>query len=209
MLLVTGGTSFVGRAVLRHLSEAGHPVRALLRPVRHSRGLPAGIPVDAALTSLADRRGVRAALVGVSSIVHVGPALNPGSGGDARQADVEGTRNLAEAALEAGVRHVIYLSHLGADRTSAYPLQRAKAEAEEHLRASGIPHTILRTSVIYGPGDHFTTGLAKVLAISPIVSLVPGGGETRLQPLWVEDLATCITWMLDDLEGLSDLYESG
>lgn len=209
MLLVTGGTSFVGRAVLRHLSEAGYPVRALLRPVRHSRGLPAGIPVDAALTSLADRRGVRAALVGVSSVIHVGSALNPGSGEEARRADVEGTRNLAEAAIEAGVQHVIYLSHLGADRTSAYPLQRAKAEAEEHLRTSGIPHTILRTAVIYGPGDHFTTGLAKLMAISPVVTLVPGGGETRLQPLWVEDLATCITWMLDDLEGLRDLYEIG
>ncbi len=209
MLLVTGGTSFVGRAVLRHLSAAGHQVRALLRPARHSAGLPVGVPVDAALTSLADRRGVRAALVGVSTVIHVGAALNPGCREEARRLDVEGTRNLAEAASEAGVRHLIYLSHLGADRTSAYPLQRAKAEAEEHVRSSGLRHTILRLATVYGPGDHFTTSMAKLLAGSPILLLLPGGGETRLQPLWVNDLATCITWMLDDLEGLRDLYEIG
>jgi NADH dehydrogenase len=209
MLLVTGGSSFVGRAVLRQLSAAGHPVRALLRPARHSPRLPLGVPLDAALTSLADKRGVRAALVGVSTVIHVGAALNPGCAEDARRADVEGTRNLAEAALEAGVQHLIYLSHLGADRTSAYPLQRAKAEAEEHVRSSGIRHTILRLAVVYGPGDHFTTIMARLLASSPILLLLPGGGETRLQPLWVEDLATCITWMLDDLDGLRDLYEIG
>jgi NADH dehydrogenase len=209
MLLVTGGTSFVGRAVLRQLSSAGHPVRALLQPARRSPGLPQGVPVDAALTSLADRRGVRAALVGVSTVIHVGAALNPGSGEDTQRDDVEGTRNLAEAAVEAGVRHLIYLSHLGADRTSAYPLQRAKAEAEEHVRSSGLRYTILRTATVYGPEDHFTTSMAKLLASSPIFLPLPGGGETRLQPLWVEDLATCITWMLDDLEGLRDLYEIG
>jgi len=209
MLLVTGGTSFVGRAVLRQVAAAGYPVRALLRPARHSPGLPLGVPVDAALTSLADRRGVRAALVGVSTVIHVGAALNPGCGADALRADVEGTRNLAEAAAEAGVQYLIYLSHLGAARTSAYALQRAKAEAEEHVRTSGVRHTILRTATIFGPDDHFTTGMAKLIASSPIFLLLPGGGETRLQPLWVEDLATCITWMLDEPDGLRSLYEIG
>lgn len=209
MLLVTGGTSFVGRALLRKLSAAGHPLRALLRPARQIPNLPIGIPVEATLTSLADRRGVRAALVGVRTVIHLGEALDPGCGEDARRSDVEGTRNLAEAAVEAGVEHLIYLSHLGADRTSAYPLQRAKAEAEEHLRRSGLSHTILRTSIPFGPDDYFTTRLAMLIALSPLVMLIPGDGMIRLQPLWVEDLATCITWMMDDLSSLRDLYEIG
>ena len=209
MLLVTGGTSFVGRALLRQLTAAGYPLRALIRPARQIPNLPLGVPVEATLTSLGDRRGVRAALVGVKTVIHVGEALDPGCGEDLRQSDVEGTRNLAEAAVEAGVEHLIFLSHLGADRTSAYPLQRAKAEAEEHVRSSGVRHTILRTAVLFGPDDHFTTNLAVLLALSPLLTLIPGDGKIRMQPLWVEDLATCITWMLDDLESLRDLYEIG
>lgn len=209
MLLVTGGTGFVGRAVLRRTTQSGYAVRTLLAPSRKSPSLPRGVPVEVALTSLADRRGVRAALVGVDAVIHLAGAGSPGSGLHIQANDVEGTRNLAEAAAEAGVSRLIYLSHLGADRSSAYALQRAKAMAEEHVRTSGVPFTILRSAVLFGDGDHLTTGIAMLLAMSPIVFLVPGDGSALLQPLWVDDMATAIVWALDDPSMEGQRYEIG
>jgi NADH dehydrogenase len=122
---------------------------------------------------------------------------------------VEGTRNLAEAAAEAGVSRFLFVSHVGAHPTSAYPSFRSKALAEEEIRRSGVPHTILRSSVIYGPEDHFTTSLAMMMAMMPVLFLLPGDGETLLQPLHVEDLATALTWSLEDPATLNQTYGIG
>lgn len=209
MILVTGGTGFVGRALLRHLTAAGFQVRTLLKPAQRSPRLPAGVPVDVALASLNDPRGIRAALVGVDMIVHLASAERTGNPTALQRTDIEGTRTLAEAGAQAGVRHLVYLSHLGANRESAYPVLRAKALAEEHLRLAGVPHTILRSAVLFGPEDHFTRPLAMLGASVPLVFLLPGDGDLLVQPLWVEDLATAITWTLEDREPSGESLELG
>lgn len=209
MFLVTGGTGFVGRSVLRRLREDGHGVRTLLRPARASPNLPRGVSTEVTLSSLLDPRGLRASLVGVEAVIHLAGSEKQAGREDPMAADVEGTRNLAAAAADAGVRRILYLSHLGANRASAYPLMRAKALAEEHIRQCGVPSTILRPGAVFGPGDSFTTWLAMGLAISPLVFPIPGDGSTLLQPLWVEDLATCITWALEEPATSGQIYEIG
>jgi uncharacterized protein YbjT (DUF2867 family) len=209
MILVTGATGFVGRSVLRHLSEGGHHVRTLLKPAQRSPRLPAGVPVDVALASLTDARGIRAALVGIDCIIHLASAERTGDPAALQRTDIEGTRTLAEAGAQAGVRHMIYVSHLGATRDSAFPVLRAKALAEESLRVSGVPHTILRPGILFGEEDHFTRPLAMLAASVPLVFLLPGDGDVLLHPLWVEDLATIITWTLDDHEPSGMPFEIG
>ncbi len=209
MLLISGGTGFIGRSVLRRMAEAGHPVRILLKPARRSPHLPSGVPVEVALAALSDRRGLRAAMVGVRAVIHLAGAERTGSEPALQATDVEGTRSLAEAAAEAGVARFIFVSHLGANRASAYPVLRAKALAEEHLRVSEVPYTILRSGVVFGAEDHFTTSLAMMLAASPLVFLMPGDGSTLLQPLWVEDLATVIAWALDDPATIRQTFDLG
>jgi NADH dehydrogenase len=209
MILVTGATGFIGRSLVRELSEAGYPLRALIRPSRRSPRLPRGIPVEVAVVSLADTRGLRAALNDVDVIFHLASAEWHGRHANLRTTDIEGTRNLVEAAADAGVERFVFLSHLGAARASAYPVFRAKGIAEETIRRSSIPYTIIRSSIVYGPEDHFTTGLARLLRISPGFFFLPGGGRTVIQPFWVEDLVACLLWSLENPETVNQVYELG
>jgi len=209
MILVTGATGFVGRSLIRHLFETGREVRVLLRPSRRSPRLPTGVPVEAAVASLSDERALRAALKDVEAIFHLASAESQGRDANLLAVDVRGTDNLARMAVDAGVGRMVYLSHIGASRSSAYPVFKAKGIAEEHIRRSGVPHTIFRSSIIFGPEDHFTTSLAHLLRLAPVVFPLPGGGRSLLQPLWVEDLASVLLWSLDNPETINHTYEIG
>ena len=209
MILITGATGFIGRALIRQLSALGHPTRALIRPSPRTPRLPKGVSVEAAVVSLADVRGLRAALSDVDVVFHLASAESQGSQGNLLTADIKGTDNLAQAAADAGVDRFIYVSHIGAARASAYPAFKAKGIAEEHIRKSKVPHTIMRTSLVYGPEDHFTNSLAWLLRAPPGIFPVPSGGRTVVQPLWVEDLVTCMLWALEKPETINQTYELG
>jgi NADH dehydrogenase len=209
MILVTGATGFIGRALIRHLSNTGQQVRVLLRPSPQSPRIPKGVPVEVAVVSLNDERGVRAALRGVDHIYHLASASTLGRRGNLLTTDIEGTRTLAQAASDAGIQRFIFLSHIGADRASAFPIQKAKGIAEEHIRRSGVPYTIIRSSVLFGPEDRFTNNLAGILRAVPFIFPIPSDGRSLLQPLWVEDLVTCLVWTLDNPETVNQTYEVG
>ena len=209
MILVTGATGFIGRALIRHLSTTGQQVRVLLRPSPQSPRIPKGVPVEVAVVSLNDERGVRAALRGVDHIYHLASASTLGRRGNLLTTDIEGTRTLAQAARDAGIQRFIYLSHIGADRASAFPIQKAKGIAEEHIRRSGVPYTIICSSVLFGPEDRFTNNLAGILRVLPFIFPIPSDGRSLIQPLWVEDLVTCLVWTLDNPETINQTYEVG
>ena len=194
---------------MRHLLESGRQVRVLIRPSRRSPRLPKGKPIDVAVVSLADERAIRAALRGVDVIFHLAGAEWQGRNADLLTVDMRGTENLARAAVDADVKRIITVSHLGASRASGYPVFKAKGIAEEHIRRSGVPHTIFRSSLVFGPEDHFTTGLANLLRASPFFFPLPGSTRSVVQPLWVEDLVTVLMWSLDDDATLNRTYEVG
>ena len=209
MILVSGATGFIGRALVRHLSESGLQVRVLLRSSPQSPRLPRGVPVEVAVASLNDERAVGAALRGVDQIYHLVSAGSEGRRGNLLKTDIEGTRILAQVAANAGIERLIYLSHIGADRASAFPIQKAKGISEEHIRKSGVPYTILRSSVVFGPEDRFTNKLAQLLRTAPGFFPIPSDGRTLLQPVWVEDLVTCLLWALQNPEMVNKTYEVG
>lgn len=209
MILVTGGTGFIGRALVRQLVAAGYPVRTLIRPSPLTPRLPRGVPVEVAVSSLGDVRGLRAALRDVDVIYHLASAEGQGSRANLLAADIQGTQNLARVAAETGVKHIFYVSHLDADRASAFPVLKAKGIAEEHVRRSGVPYTVFRTSVVFGPEDRFTTTLARLIRLAPGILPLPYGGETLIQPLWVEDLVTCLMWALESPEAANKTYAIG
>lgn len=197
MILVTGGTGFIGRSLVRHLASEGYPIRILMRPSQTSPKLPQGVPVEVTVCSLKDERGLRAAMKGVDVVYHLAGAEQQGSQADLLGVDIHGARAISQAAADAGIQHFIAISHLGADRASAYPVLKAKAIAENYIRQSGVPYTIIRSGWVFGPDDHFTTNLASLICRLPGFFLLPGDGSTLVQPLWIEDLVTCLVWTLD------------
>ncbi len=208
-ILLTGATGFIGKALTRHFFETDYQIRVLIQPTRSSPDLPRGIPVEAAVSGLNDPRGLRAALVDVDIIYHLASQEALGAKGNLLEIDIQGTKNLVEAAQESGVKRFFYLSHLGADRASAYPVMTAKAIAEDHIRKSDLDYTILRTGIVYGPNDRFTTPLAAMLRAIPLVFPLPDKGDSLLQPLWIEDLANILTWSLDNPKTKREIFEIG
>jgi NADH dehydrogenase len=145
----------------------------------------------------------------VDTIIHLASAENQGSRGNLLTADVQGTENLVEAAADAGVERIVYLSHIGAASSSAYPAFKAKGLAEEHIRNGKVPYTILRTSLVYGPEDHFTNNLSRLIRNSFAIFPIPAGKRTVVQPVWVEDLVTCILWALENDNTVDKVLELG
>jgi NADH dehydrogenase len=209
MILVTGGTGFIGQALVRRLVASGRPVRILLRPSQKSPHLPKGVSVEAAVSSLKDERGLRSALIGVDTIFHLAGGERKGSRSDLEGVDVEGSRVLAGVARQAGVERIIYPSHLGADRSSAYPVLQAKAIAEHFFKENGIGYTIFRCGPVFGPGDQFSTGLADLLRWAPGLFLLPGDGHSLIQPIWIGDLVECMLVAMEDPSTMNQTYGVG
>ncbi len=209
MILVTGGTGFIGRSLVKELVSIGKPVRLLLRPSRESPRLPRGEAVDVAVSSLKDEKGLRSALIGVDVIFHLAGVERQGSRSDLEGIDVDGSRVLAAVAKQAGVERIFYISHLGADRSSAYPVLKAKALAEHFFINSGVGYTIFRSGPVFGPGDQFTTGLVNLLRLAPGIFPVPGDGHSLLQPIWIDDLVACLNIALEDLAMVNQTFEIG
>jgi NADH dehydrogenase len=209
MILVTGGTGFLGRVLIKHLVSEGEKVRTLIRPSKKSPHLPVGVPVEVTVCSLKDERGLRAALKGVQVVIHLAGTEEQGSKADLLSVDIQGTQALVHAARDARVDRMMYVSHLGADRASAYPVLKAKAIAENFIQQSGMDYTIFRSAVLYGQEDHFSTRIAALLKAMPGLFFLPGEGTSVLQPLWVEDLATCMTWSLVKESTRNQVYSVG
>ena len=197
MILVTGGTGFIGGYLIRHLAALGKPYRLFLQPGIDQTNLPRQTDMNVALSSLDDERGVSSALRGVEVIYHLVGVERSGVKANLMETEVSHLERLTSLAAQAGVKRFFYLSHLGADRASAYGLMKAKGIAESIIRKSGLTYTIIRSSMVYGEGDNFTINLARLIKMSPGLVLVPGDGSTLVQPLWVEDLVTSLIWALD------------
>jgi uncharacterized protein YbjT (DUF2867 family) len=200
MILITGATGFVGQRLTKRLAiDAGFRVRVLLRPGTHADRLPRGAPLHVMMGDIRDSDSLLAAMDGVHTIIHLVGTEKRGRHAALDEVDVEGTRRLVEAAAAARAGRIIAVSRLGADTASAFPVQRAKGEIEHIIRTSGLSYTIIRSAVLFGRGDLFSENIAMLTRAFPAF-FMPGEGEMVFQPLWVEDLVTCLAMSLQDLE---------
>jgi NADH dehydrogenase len=141
-------------------------------------------------------------------VIHLVGIIQEIPGVTFRGVHVEGTRNVIEAARKAGVRHFFHQSALGTRPGAKSEYHRTKWEAEELVRQSGIPHTILRPSLIYGLGDGFTTRLSEMLKLVPVMPVI-GSGKSRVQPIYIDDVVSCMVKAVTGDAFLNEIYEIG
>ncbi|MGI8564267.1 MAG: NAD(P)H-binding protein [Candidatus Dormibacter sp.] len=191
MILVTGGSGFVGRHVVGRLAAEGKPVRAL---VRDSRSVALAPAVEVFEGDLTRPKTFRAALTGVDVLIHAaaltGDRKEPYRGAY-DQVNCVGTERLLAAAKRAGVGKVVLISGLGTKPGRPGSYMSTRWAMEEAVRHSGIPYVILQPSVLIGEGAAFVKGLAKVVRASPLAPAI--GWELKFQPLWINDFSRCIT----------------
>jgi NADH dehydrogenase len=193
VLLLTGATGLVGRAVLRRLTAAGEPVRCLVRDPR--RLGPDRVRVQIALGDLADPPSFRNALRGVRTVVHLAGAIRDQPTGSIEELNGIATWRMVQAAERAGVQHFLFMSALGATSHDRTRFLRAKALAERAVRDSHVRHTILAPSFVYAPADMLMTLLERLSLVLPVIP-VSGRGQALYQPIWAEDVADCIVGAL-------------
>lgn len=189
VLLLTGATGLVGRAVLRRLTAAGEPVRCLVRDPR--RLGPDRVRVQIALGDLADPPSFRNAMRGVRTVVHLAAAIRDQPTGSIEELNGIATWRMVQAAERAGVEHFVFTSALGATSHDRTRFLRAKALAEGAVRACDLRHTILAPSIYYAPGDMFMTLVERLSIVLPVIP-ISGRGKALYQPIWAEDVADCV-----------------
>jgi NADH dehydrogenase len=188
MILVTGGTGFVGPKVVHALRGEERPVRVLVRrPEKHDRLRTWGC--ELAVGDVTDPESLRRAVEGCEAVVHL-VGLPPFSDPKAiERVMTQGTRDLVAAARDAGVNRLVLMSALGAseETVEVAPYYAAKLAMEETVKAAGLDHVIFRPSFIFGRDGGILAQQIRIVRLSPVTPVL---SRHRMQPIWVDDVAS-------------------
>ena len=201
---VFGGSGFLGRFVVRALLAAGHPVRVATRRRPGQQTTTA----EWLRADVRDDTSVRTAVAGSEGVVNV-VGLYTERGAETFDAvHVAGAATVAREARAAGVERLVHVSGIGADPGSPSRYVRARALGEQRVREAFPNATILRPSVLFGPGDAFLNLFDRITAVAPVFPLI-GSGDTRLQPVYAGDVAQAALVALQRPDAAGLTYELG
>jgi uncharacterized protein YbjT (DUF2867 family) len=197
---VFGGTGFVGRRVVRQLSDAA-TVRIASRHAART-----GDSVEQIVADVHDERSIEAAVAGADGVVNA-ISLYAEHGGDTfHSVHVEAAARIAAAARRAGIKRFVHVSGIGADAASASPYIRSRGEGEAAVRAAFPGAVVIRPAVMFAPDDAFLTTILGLLRTLPAYPLF-GDGRTRLQPVYADDVAAAIAQVLRQTQKPYPIYE--
>lgn len=217
-IFLTGSSGFVGSAVLAELRARGWQVHALTH--RRSPEADADPLVWSFAGGLFDPATVDAAMQGCSAAIHLVGIIaeRPADGVTFERIHVEGTRRVIESAQRQNVRRVIHMSALGARPDAVSDYHRTKWQAEELVRNSGLDWTIIRPSMIHGPGGEFMEmeagwahGRRAPFLFMPYFGkgALGTGGSGRIQPVFVGDVARAFVEAIENTKTIGQTYDLG
>jgi uncharacterized protein YbjT (DUF2867 family) len=210
LVTVFGGSGFIGRHTIRALAKRDYRIRvAVRRPDLAGHLQPLGrvgqiMPVQA---NVRYPDSVAAAANGADIVVNLVGILAEGGAQTFNAVQAEGAATIAQAAASQNARFV-HVSALGADENSSSDYARTKAAGEKAAFAAVPSATVLRPSIVFGPEDQFTNRFATLARAMPVLPLI-GGGETKLQPVFVGDVATAIADAVEGKARPASTYELG
>jgi uncharacterized protein YbjT (DUF2867 family) len=208
-VVVFGGGGFLGRRLVDRLTAEGMTVRVAVRrpdPARielRSMGFERVTVVPA---DVRDQASVAAAVEEADAVVNAVSAYIEKGGVTFEAVHVRGAENVAREAAAAGIARLVLVSGIGADPDSSSPYIRARGRGELIVRQAFPGATIVRPGAMFGPGDALFGTFAALAQLLPALPLI-GGGSTRLQPIFVEDVAEAISSILRDPGTLGRTYE--
>ena len=206
---VFGGTGFLGRRIVRRLAAGGWTVRVAVRhPDRAPSALRAsGLDrISVLCADVRDRASVAAAVAGADAVVNAVSAYLEKGDVTFESVHEQGAETVAREAAAAGVARLVLISGIGADPQSRYAYIRARGRGELMVKQAFPGATVVRPGVMFGPGDALFGTLADLSRLLPVLPLI-GGGRTRLQPVYVGDVAEAIVRILADRETAGRTYE--
>jgi uncharacterized protein YbjT (DUF2867 family) len=210
VILVTGGTGFVGPKIVHALRQRDLPVRALVRtPSSRSAATLAAWGAELVQGDVTDAAGLGRASDGCEVVVHL-VAIRQGGEEEFRRVMEQATRDLVAAAEQAGVRRIVLMSALGtsAETKDLVPYYHAKWEMEQTVERSGLEHVIFRPSFVFGRDGGILITFRKLAKLTPVTPII-GSGEQRIQPIWVDDLAAYFAAAVDKPEAAGRIFELG
>ena len=211
IVTVFGASGFAGRHIVRALARRGYRVRcAVRRPnlahfLRPMGGVGQVEPVQA---NIRDEQSCRRAIAGADAVINLVGLLYERGSQRFETVHVEGAARLARLAAQAGIRHFVHMSAIGADGAATSAYARSKAHGEAAVRALLPAAVVIRPSIIFGPEDAFFNRFAALARLSPVLPLI-GGGETRFEPVYVKDVADAVAEALARPAMAGNIYELG
>ena len=207
-VVLFGGGGFLGRRLVDRLSAESVTVRVAVRHPEPARIALRSLGFDRVTVVYADVRdqgSVAAAIAGADAVVDAVSAYVEKGGVTFEAVHVRGAENVAREAVAAGVARFVLVSGIGADRYSSSPYIRSRGRGEVMVQQAFPSATIVRPGAMFGPGDALFATLAELAQLLPVLPLI--GGGTRLQPVFVEDVAKAITNILSDPGTVGQTYE--
>jgi uncharacterized protein YbjT (DUF2867 family) len=209
LVTIFGGSGFLGRNVVRELCKRDYRIRiAVRRPELAGHLQPAGKvgQIHAIQANVRNAASVQAAMRASDIVVNLVGILNPAGAQSFEAVHSRASGTVATAAAGIGAR-MVHVSAIGADEHSASTYARTKAAGEQAVLAAAPSATIMRPAVVFGPEDEFTNRFAALGRMSPVLPLI--GGDTRMQPVYVGDVATAVADAVDGKTKAGAIYELG
>ena len=191
---VIGGAGFLGRYLVTRLAQQGNQVRVAVRDPEAAGFLkPMGDvgQVQPIQANIRNEASIQRAVAGADTVINLVGVMFPGGPQSFQAVHEDGAETVARAAAAAGASRLIHVSAIGADVEATSKYARSKAAGEAMVRAAFPTATIVRPSTIFGPEDQFFNLFARIATLAPIMP-VPGDGSTRMQPVYVGDVAQAI-----------------
>jgi uncharacterized protein YbjT (DUF2867 family) len=208
MILVTGGTGFVGPKIVHALRAENRPVRCLVRDPDRAKTL-ASWGCGLAQGDVTDPESLRRAVEGCNVVLHL-VALIQGKPEDFERVMTQGTRDIVKAAKEQGVRRFVLMSALGTSEETQdlAPYFRSKWDMEQTVKGSGLEYVIFRPSFIFGKDGGALPTFMRVVRLAPVTPII-GPGTQRSQPIWVENVAEYYARAIDRPDAANRTFELG
>jgi uncharacterized protein YbjT (DUF2867 family) len=208
VILITGGSGFVGGHVVPALRDRDRPVRCLVRNPGKAAQLES-LGCELVQGDMTDAASLRRAVKGVEVVVHL-VAIRQGKPEQFQAVMVEGTRSLLEASREAGVTRFVHMSALGTteETKDLVPYYGAKWQMEKDVESSGLPYVIFRPTFIFGREGGILPTFRKLAKLTPVTPII-GSGEQRIQPVWADDVGAHFAKAVDFEPAANRLFELG